>query len=244
MNRGKLSMLNVIMIALVTLVSLPACARAQAPVASPAVSQLAESDALWGGNYVDQLPSCDGDELCLAVLTQSSPGERYYYGVVQNNRRDWVSVRDAIVTLFDKSGDVAAIGGIYFLAPSVISPGGHALVQVQASGEFVSEFTFEARFDYDPGMGDGDGDGMPLRIDSATVRGDAILSEFTNTSDYTFDSVWAYSACFADDGSILDIDQNIVEMGPYGNGDGDRLVFEPRNVRDCSSFVVTANGNP
>ncbi len=80
-------------------------------------------------------------------------------------------------------------------------------------------------------------------MESATIQGDAILAEFTNPWDYAFASVWAYSACFADDGSILDIDQNIVGLGPYDTGDGDRMAFEPRRDVNCSNFIVTAKGS-
>jgi len=237
-------MIVMIQLALSALVILTSPASLIAVAQGTPISEgVAESDALWGGNYVAHLPSCKDSEICLAALYQAEPGERYYFGIIQNRTQQWVKVHDASVSLFDPQGDLAAIGEIYFLSPSIISPGGHAILQVQTAGEFISQFTFEARFDYEPSNGGDDGDGVPVRIDSATLRGDAILAQFTNTSNYTFDSVWAYSACFADDGSILDIDQEIVDMGPFESGDSARFALEPRGDRECDNFVVTANGD-
>lgn len=188
-------------------------------------------------------------------MTQKAPDSPHYYGLIQNNTRVWVDINEAVVTLFDTDGEIAAIAGIYNLAPSIISPGGHALVHLAADGEFVSEFTFEARFGFELGTDEDDldfqpkfyaeaGDGLPLQVDSATIRGDAILAEFTNPwESYEFDGVWAYSACFADDGSILDINQTIVELAPYKAGDGDRVAFELRSDIDCTNFIVTAEGS-
>ena len=224
---------------------------------TPEAEHVAESDALWGGNAVDQLPSCEGEELCLAVLSQSDRTEWMYQGIIQNNTQDWVRVRKVVVTLFDTDGEVAAIAGVYDLSPRAISPGGHALILVQAAGEFVSEFSFETRFDYDVIENDYDGDGMPLEIESATLRGNAILGEFTNPWDHTIDNVTAYSVCLADDGTVLDWNQYLISSGPYETGDGDRLVFTvetetdltgeiPKigesDSNDCSNFVVMAHG--
>lgn len=210
---------------------------------TPEAKYLAESDALWGGNSVDQLPSCDGDGLCLAVLSQSDSTEWMYRGIIQNNTQDWVRVHKVVVTIFDTNGEVAAIAEVWGLSPRAISPGGHALILVQAAGEFVSEFSFETRFDYDPIENDYDGDGMPLEIESATIRGNAILGEFTNPWDHTIDDVRAYSVCLADDGTILDTDQYIISSGSYETGDGDRLVFKVSRDLDCSNFVVMAHGS-
>jgi len=210
---------------------------------TPEVEYLAESDALWGGNAVDQLPSCDGEELCLAVLSQSDQTEWMYQGIIQNNTQDWVRVQEVVVTIFDTNGEVAAIAEVWDLSPRAISPGGHALILVQAAGEFVSEFSHEAQFDYDPITNDDDGDGMPLEIESATTRGNAILGEFTNPWDHMIDDVRAYSVCLADDGTILDWDQYTISSGPYETGDGDRLVFEVSRDLDCSNFVIMAHGS-
>jgi hypothetical protein len=84
---------------------------------------------------------------------------------------------------------------------------------------------------------------MPLEIESATIRGNAILGEFTNAWDHTIDDVTAYSVCLADDGTILDTDQYIISSGSYETGDGDRLVFKVSRNLDCSNFVVMAHGS-
>lgn len=218
----------------------PAVALAQG---TPEAAERAESDALWGGTYVEQLPSCEGEPLCLALLTQGQRGDEYYYGVIQNNAQNWVRVRDVAVSLFDSDGEFAAHGESYEIAPEIISPGGHALIGITVTGEYISDFTVEAQFDFEPSAV-ADAYGVPVRVDNATVRGTGVLGEWTNTSNYTFDRVYVELACFADDGSITYTSDDSSRTGPYGPGAADRFAVEIYGDHDCENFVVTAYGRP
>ena len=218
---------------------LPSVALAQG---TPASADLAESDALWGGNYVEQLPSCDDEPLCLASLTHGWAADEYYNGVIQNNSSDWIDIRTVTVSLFDKPGEFAAQGDSHTISQEVISPGGHALVGITVSGEYLSEFTTEAQFDY-VRLGEvHDGSGIPVRIESAEIRGDAVLGELTNTSEYTFNTVWVWAACFEDDGSLPYLMFALKQNGPYEPGASERYAIELYG-HECANFIVTAHGS-
>lgn len=219
----------------------PGVAKAQGtPISEP----IAESDTYWGGNYVDELPSCDGEVLCLALLSYANRGDEYYHGVIQNNTEDWVRVRDVTVTLFDSSGEFAAQGDTFEVAPGVISPGGHALIGLTVSGEYLSEdFTTEAQFDFEPSTGGADGFSVPVRVDSAEIRGSAILGEMTSTSEYIFNYLYVNAACFDEDGSISYTGGGDARNGPYQSGSTDRFAVELYG-NECTNFVVNAYGNP
>src|SRR5680860_14776 len=154
---------------------------------TPQATETAESDAMWGGNYVNQLPSCADEGLCLAVVTHGERGDEYYHGIIHNDTQDWVGVNNVVVTLIDTNGEAAAQGDAYLVAPNVISPGGHALVGLTVAGEFISEFTTEAQIDYetDPDVTVGFRF-LALQVDNAEVRGNAILGELTNPEDFPF----------------------------------------------------------
>lgn len=100
------------------------------------------------------------------------------------------------------------------------------------------------RFEFEPSTGGAYGFGVPLRVDSAYVRGYVILGELTNTSDYTLNCLYAYANCLAEDGSILYWGSGDATTGPYEPGDSDRFSIPIYGDYDCSNFVVTAFGNP
>ncbi len=219
-------------------------AQGSTPIASPSAVQLAESDAMWGGNFVERLPDCDGLEICMATLTQSDRGDEYYFGVIQNNTDQWVDVENVTVTLIDSAGEAAAIGDSITLEPSIVSPGGHALVMITVAGEYISDFTFETEFVFQPGTGEPDGFGVPVRIDEASVRGSGVLGEVTNTSDYDFGVISTNGACMSDEGAILYWFQGEAIIRPFPMGETARFSADIYGDADCSNFVVVAWGNP
>jgi hypothetical protein len=232
------------LISVVFLFSVPSLSAASAQ-GTPEPTGLAESDVLWGGNYVDQLPSCESDGLCLAVLTQRGADIRpeFYHGVIQNNTKDWVDVNDVTVTLFDDAGEFAALGDTWEISPRVISPGGHAFIGITVSGEYISEFTTEAQFDYEAGTGGEDGWGVPLRVNNAEVRGTAVLGEVTNISVHTFSTLYVRVTCFAENGKILYSKHTGVDNGPYGNEASARFAIDIFD-NNCANFAVSAFGSP
>lgn len=236
----------VVLIAL--MVAMPVVVMAQStPAATPAQGtptgqELAESDALWGGNYVERLPSCDAEPLCLAMLTHDDDGGEYYYGVIQNNTQDRVFVNNVAVTLLDDDGALAAQGDVFDVAPWIVSPGGHAIIGITVTGEYLDEFTAEAEFDYFPVIAGEQDFGVPVRVDSAELRGSGVLGEWTNTSEYTFGTVSAVLACFADDGSITYRLFGDSSNGPYEPGASDRFAVEIYGEPDCENFVISAYG--
>jgi hypothetical protein len=212
--------------------------------ASPPNVELAESDAMWGGNFVDNLPDCEANDLCMASLTQSERGDEYYFGVIQNNSEQWVKVETVTATLLDQAGEVAAIGDSVAVEPPIVSPGGHALVMITVAGEYISEFTFETEFVYEPGTGEPDGFGVPVQVDQVTIRGNGVLGEVTNTSSYDFGVVRTDGVCMSEAGDILYWFQGEANIRPFPAGETARFSADIYGDVDCTNFVVVAWGNP
>lgn len=79
------------------------------------------------------------------------------------------------------------------------SPDKTTLVLFTIEGARNPSHTYEATFDYQAVVTPG-GYGAPILVDNATVRGDAIVGEMTNTTQETFSQLTATSMCFDADG--------------------------------------------
>lgn len=215
---------------------------ASSPVVSPAPSAPAGADALWQGTYVAKLPTCDSGGVCLAALNQNERSDEYYDGVIHNNTADTVFVQKVAVTLRDAAGGVAADGDSLSIAPPFIAPGGHALVLLTIDGERDPSFTWGATVDHQVGAAPS-GNGTPIRIDIASVRGDAIVGELTNTSGETFNGLDVTGMCFSTNGAITYRGSDDAATVPYAPGASDTFSI-PIYSADCTNFVVVGTGNP
>jgi hypothetical protein len=212
---------------------------------TPTSNELPATDRLWGGTYVDRLPNCDAiddEPLCLVLLTQSDRGDEYYYGVIQNVSDRFVTVHTVAVTIRDSAGDIAAVGDSVNESPSEISPGGHGLIMVTVAGEYLADFTAEARFDYTMGLAH-DGFGVPVQVDSAQVRGEGIVGEITNTGRIDYPVIYLHSICFDASGGAYYWGQSDALRGPIAIGETVAFAI-PIYDHDCDDFVVVAWGNP
>lgn len=208
---------------------------------STPTSTISEADALMGGNFVGSLPHCNDRDICVASLNQGwFENDEYYWGVLHNNTNDEVWVLTVSVAIYDATETLAAAGDSFDESPGLVGPGGHALVGFTLAGELLREFTFDATIDYEVGAS-ADGVGVPVLVEDATVRGDGILGNVTNTSSLDYPVVYVEAYCFADDGTITY--RGSADIRNLASGDSAPF-SAPRYDYDCGNFVVSAWGNP
>lgn len=217
-----------------------ATAQSPTPQASPSVAEPADTNALWGGTFVDSLPVCEDEGICLVNLSPSSESG-YFEGLVHNNTDEWVHISSISVTAFDKSNEFSA-QGIGTVTPSYISPGGHAILGVGLAGEYEEGYTVDVKPEYESSPSQLRGI-VNLRVEDPTIKADAILGTVTNQTDRDVKPMRVLGVCFDQQGSITYNSDQLISEAAAKPGESAHFAI-PIYSADCSNFVAIGYGYP